>query len=441
MTSAVEAARRAAGLGAAGAPPRLFPNAPPRRQFDLMRARSQARAAGFQRGIAQRGDRGPKPKSILGQFGDIVGGLPRGLIGLTKDVATDVVAPVRIAVDAVQGDVNADVSHYMPFIGSTGSSLKRTGHRIGQGALSLAPGGLSPSDTEYAKAVREGGIVGAGIEDLGNLAIVGAVVSGGTSVAAGRAGASAATKRAAAEAATKAAPRVFAVDTAGEAVARYAPKVQTVVDDAARATERAARLRAASGQIRGASRKLDAAADAPARVFTVPAKAIAKAARPALRPAVERLGETAIGQAARAAGDNLAERRAARRTFTEEVLDPLNEERLAEGRRVGLVAREAEKSWRQAAETTGYPQAALEEAQILRANGVGPQLVRTLRQVEDIGGPELRDRVMREAVGIETTVSDEALDILGRELDGDLPPEHLAAMDEAWSWTDRKSVV
>src|SRR6266540_3537361 len=145
---------------------------------------------------------GPHPRSLFGQFSDVVKGLPGGLVGLAKDAVVTAVAPVRIGIDLAQGDAVGGAEaweHYGPLFGKTAESFGRTGGRLVDLGASLAPGGEKPSESQYGQAVSEGRIVGAVLEDLGNVALVGgaAAKAAGAGAARATATAAAATERAA----------------------------------------------------------------------------------------------------------------------------------------------------------------------------------------------------------------------------------------------------
>lgn len=126
-----------------------------------------------------------KPKSILGQFGDIGKGLIPGVGGFLKDALTDAVAVPRAAADVIGGHGLRNVGAYVPAATGLLKSFGRTGSDI-----------IHPS--HFAQAVREGSIVGKVLEDVGNLAVVagpaakaigsGGALAGEASSAAARAG-------------------------------------------------------------------------------------------------------------------------------------------------------------------------------------------------------------------------------------------------------------
>lgn len=130
-----------------------------------------------------------KAPSLLGQAGNIVAGLPRGVLALGKEAGVeaantakqwaDVLPGVSIpSVRPRKGESFADFyTRTHPLTGGIAESAVRTGGRVTQAAASVAPGGLRPSETEYAKASREGRILGTLLEDVGNVALTGGVVS------------------------------------------------------------------------------------------------------------------------------------------------------------------------------------------------------------------------------------------------------------------------
>lgn len=112
-----------------------------------------------------------KPRSLLEQATHLVTGVPRGIIQLGTNALTDAVAPVHAAIDLVKDGKLRNIRTYLPATSGFVESMAHTGYRA-----------LHP--TQYLKAIREGRIVDAIAEDVGNISIV----AGGAAKALGAAG-------------------------------------------------------------------------------------------------------------------------------------------------------------------------------------------------------------------------------------------------------------
>lgn len=115
---------------------------------------------------------------------DTVTNVPRGLVAMPKAMFTDLNSTFNPASAAWQeGPRNGEsfADFYMrtrPFTGGLAQSLKTTSVRLGQGAASLKPGGLKPSETRLAKDYSERPVSSL-VEDAANLSIIfGPIASG-----------------------------------------------------------------------------------------------------------------------------------------------------------------------------------------------------------------------------------------------------------------------
>ncbi len=149
----------------------------------------------------------PKRKrpGLLRQATNLAGQLPRGAVNLVADTGKEALNTAKQAANLLhvadfdsvrprQGESAADFyTRTHPLTGGLAESAVRTGGRVTQGVASLAPGGLKPSETDYAVAAREGRIVATLLEDVGNVAAVGRLASKAATAAAARTGGAAAT--------------------------------------------------------------------------------------------------------------------------------------------------------------------------------------------------------------------------------------------------------
>jgi hypothetical protein len=196
----------AAPLASRGAPPLRTPVAPTRRTGGLVnprliraqgRQQRQSAAASFAalppragrrgsggptQGETQAAMRNEAPLSIASQINRLVTGVPQGLVGFGVDVGTDIISPVRLAADVVGGHGARSFGEYLPATTGLATSFGHTGQRLGSMVL---PTVAERNDwMTYTDASREGGIVGAIAEDIGNVAMAGgaaAKVLGATS--------------------------------------------------------------------------------------------------------------------------------------------------------------------------------------------------------------------------------------------------------------------
>lgn len=157
------------------------------------------------------------PPSLWGQFTGLLGALPSGLGHFAADVGQDLYGVTQIpsatalAIAARYAPGNSGAELVMgihrnralrPFVGeemvtqaaggasfvdvagetlpagtSMFRSFRQTGERAVNAGASLAPGGLAPTETQYAEASRRGEILPVLIEDIGNAALVGEIGS------------------------------------------------------------------------------------------------------------------------------------------------------------------------------------------------------------------------------------------------------------------------
>lgn len=151
---------------------------------------SAAFLSGVQRSQAQRQER----KGILGQVKDVVGDIIPGFAHLAKTAATEAAAPVRLAVDAIQGDAKASdipsllnpadvaVDTFMGRRNERQASLHPLADQFGSSMRTTYEDVIHPS--RFKKAWDEGQIVNKVLEDAGNIALVGGVAAKGLGAAA-----------------------------------------------------------------------------------------------------------------------------------------------------------------------------------------------------------------------------------------------------------------
>lgn len=173
---------------------------------------ASARGTGYGDGPKESG-----PPSLWGQFTGLLGALPSGLGHFAADVGQDLYGVTQIpsatalAIAARYAPGNSGAELVMgihrnralrPFVGEemvtqaaggasfvdvAGETLpastlmfrsfRQTGERAVNAGASLAPGGLAPTETQYAEASRRGEILPVLIEDIGNAALVGEIGS------------------------------------------------------------------------------------------------------------------------------------------------------------------------------------------------------------------------------------------------------------------------
>jgi hypothetical protein len=240
----------------------------------------------------------PKPKSLLAQFGDLVTGLPMGLVGFGKDILTDVNVIPHLAFDAIRGDIGSP-NDYLPATGGIITSLKNTGEDI-----------LNPS--RFVDAYNEGRLIGKIVEDLGNAAIVagplakaigtgGAVSTMGVAEAARVPGAALVegTERSLASAAAETTGRQAVVDVGGRMVADYRMPYTGAAKRAAAAGDlaRAEQLARVGNKVRAVGTLGAHAGNVPAEVWKLPVRAADWAFERAGRPAISQAVKGAVGEA------------------------------------------------------------------------------------------------------------------------------------------------
>jgi hypothetical protein len=203
-----------------------------------------------------------KPKSIVGQLGDVVAGLPAGLLGFGTDIAKTAVAPIRTAVDVAKGDLGGKnlweiAQREVPAVTQLGTSIAHTGQDI-----------IDP--TRFAQAVREGTIVSKVLEDIGNAALIAgpAAKIAGTAGTIGAEAAAAGAGEVGAEAAAQAATR--GTGLAGIAARAGAPELASGLESVGRGIRTVGTLGERTGVGQG-----------PAAVFAVPYKALSAVAEKA----------------------------------------------------------------------------------------------------------------------------------------------------------------
>lgn len=399
------------------------------RKFQERLAQAQERAGGggsndaqkkaadeFQKRLkARTGDAGVDHAPSLGtQAKHAFGALPRGILSMIGSGAREAVntvaqvapfVPSLGAAGAVAkkmpgagrlpGESSGDYYRRThPLTAEMASSANRTAGRVTQGAASLAPGGLSPSNTAYAADVREGRILGSVLEDVSNVA--GAVGGAG---------------------------RVAGV------VAR------TPAPLAVRAP--AAALHQATGNL---SRLSGDVMSMPARPVVAAVRgAGALAVRSGVGPAVGRLpvttgmterlvrsgklaeeaipdsGRATIGQAAAGTAQRIRENR----LYRAEVLDPMTAEVLQGVRRIEKLTERANKL---------LPDTDAQHAVILARTGQAPE-VEIARQLKG----QARTDYVRDVWGIEHAPTDRTLEYVAGYVNDTLPGDLRSAMDRAYA--------
>ena len=129
---------------------------------------------------------GMAPRSTLQQVRDAAFGIPAGMAGLIVETGKTVAGGARLGIDAVRGDQNLRdamdgglggmIAEYAPLVSIMQQSGGRTLGRAGAaaGALTRLE---NPIAAAYGEDSREGNIVEALLEDIGNTAIVGGVAA------------------------------------------------------------------------------------------------------------------------------------------------------------------------------------------------------------------------------------------------------------------------
>lgn len=369
-------------------------------------AREEAQARLAERRAAMGREEPHEAKSLLGQAGDLVGAIPRGLAGMAAGLVREVAQnrPNALGVqtgphefggkkiERRDGETEAEFANRArPFTAPAVESFSRSAGHVVQGAASLKPGGLKPSETDYAKASKEGRILAVLLEDLGNLSLVG--------YGAGR-----------------------ALGVAGRGA------------EAAGAARTASRLTGAAEKVTGAARAADVAAGAPARVFTEPVRLVAKGAKAANRrfgvtsKVAERVASSEMGSDLKAALEHRRERAAQIREVRDTILEPTAQETQLAYRRHQLLTEAAERT--------------LKDPEARHANHLIHQgfrdVVAKIRSVPE--GP-LRDQVVREVFGPEQAPTQRTLQIAEDYTAGRLPAAERKAMDDAYAFESKMSTM
>lgn len=362
-----------------------------------------------------------KPSSLFGQVGHLVTGLPAGLGGMAVSAVKDannVVEDLAFHPRRLFATGDEGAKRY-PFTSGMVGSARRTGGRVTQGAASLAPGGLKPSETEYGRAIREGTIVPTIVEDAANAAIVGGLVTRGVGAVAD-------------QAAARAAAAETVAQEAGSASARAAAQA---------AAERAARWQSRATTAERVVHGADRVAAAPARVWTAPftgvtlPRVFGEGARiPGLVEAAQRSGvgpRIAASNVGQSVPGFLAEHgfdkatREERARLRDEYIIPAVQERQLVGRQHELAVKQAERylSDRDA-----------QHANHLVHTGQEP-LVRTALSLTG----DQQTQFIRDTWGVEQAPSIKTLQMAAAYVEGRLPQASREAMDAAWSVTRRMS--
>ena len=194
-------------------------------------------------------------RSLIGQFGDVLRGLPGGVVNLVGKAAQTVAIPAHLGYDAVTGNLDVDsfgdfTDEYLPLADMVARSMATTVGRLRH-------------PTRYMRAIEDGSIVGTVLEDVGNVAIIGGAASKAIGAApnAARAGAMVAATEEAVAAGTMGstmaatAGRAAAKVERGSGLARLA--AQSGYDDLAGQLTRGGQV------VRQGARKLDVVASQP----------------------------------------------------------------------------------------------------------------------------------------------------------------------------------
>lgn len=392
---------------------RLAQRAQAREQRVGSAASNEAREAARQRLAARAAGRGGSGggggKGIWGQIGDVVSGLPSGIVGMGRDLVTDLNSTVEDEIlnplpfvnigGKRQGESQREYEQRRyPFMRETVDSLSRTGGRVTQGVASLAPGGLAPTETDYAEAIRQSGIVGTVLEDVGNAALVGGLATRGVAAGAGSAARRAATTGSVARA---------------ERLARIADRA----DDIAR----------------GAN-EVDAA---PVKALTVPFTGMRIAGRQVpginagVRAAVPKIADTRAGRAMveraqaamKAQGWDKATRES-RAQLRDRYIIPAVQERQLGGRKHELAIKKAERY---------LNDRDAQHANILLHTGQGPLVRAALKLTGEEQHDFIRDTWDFDPPSIKT------LRLVDEYEAGRLSPENREAMDASWQVIDQLS--
>lgn len=346
----------------------------------------------------------------VGDVADIAAKLPAGLVGMGREVIQEHVGRQRESAriggasvwvpgsDKGEDETEAEYEERVrPFSRNTRQSLSRTGGRVVDLGASLAPGGLTPSESKYGRALVEGEIVPVLIEDAGNVAIVGGGVSrifggaaGAASQVAERSAVAAAAPEASAAAVRKAAGRAARAETAARGLSRASEATRTV------------------------ARLGEQGSGTPARIFTVPAGAVAKVAA----PAVERALAIPAGQSARIFASHLAER-AEVGPVSRGFREIADRGRSMQGEIVGRVVKASEEAERL------LPTPDEQVAMSLVVQGEAE----ALRPVARLA-PEERAAVVERTFPL-GDVTPEAVDLAARYVEGALPEEQAGRMAQA----------
>jgi hypothetical protein len=115
-------------------------------------------------------------KSLFGQVGSLVAGIPRGVAGLLGDAAVTAAAPIRVPYDAMRGDFDTDNAgdRYIPLANEFKLSVDRT---LDRGWTTFQ--GITEGDPlrAYLDESDNSNLIGALVEDIGNVAIAGSATS------------------------------------------------------------------------------------------------------------------------------------------------------------------------------------------------------------------------------------------------------------------------
>lgn len=328
-----------------------------------------------------------KAPSTVAQFTDIIKATPSGIANLAVAARDDLAATFDprsykkgSATAPKKGEKFTDYFvRTRPFTGQMARSFVNTGGRLTDLGASLKPGGLRPSDTKYARASREGSIVGTILEDAANATIVAGPLARGLG-----SGATAATSGAAKASAAGNTARAARLGK----VAKAAETGQSVV--------------------RGAEHPLNLAANAGDPIFLT-----TRAARLAKRGLKsDAVRSTSAGQKVAARAESWSERRSARQDLANAAAD-ISKEQDRQGR---IVARQKDL----------LPDAAEVEASTLIRQGES----KALAGLDSLPHAE-RIRVIDAAFSGGKRVSPEAFALARRYEDGTMPAEQRARFDEA----------
>jgi hypothetical protein len=155
------------------------------------RLRAQMAAGGPAAAVAPK----KKVPGLLRQVTDIAGMIPRAVVQVGADAGREALNTGKQAANALpgvevrsvqprKGESFADFYRRThPLTASVADSAANTARKVGEGAVSLVPGGLKPSETRYAEDVREGRIVGSLLEDVANVTAAGRIVGKGATAA------------------------------------------------------------------------------------------------------------------------------------------------------------------------------------------------------------------------------------------------------------------